>query len=730
MSKTRPRLLGSLGQWAALGVCAALGIALFLFVDLTPQIEADFFFARNDPQAGGSVRIEKEFGAAPQVFVAVRSRQIVSRQYLLRLRALTEAIGGVKGVADARSVTHGPEEPEEILAGTPEEVFKTITDSPFWSALLLAPDRSATFVVLRLTGKDHRATVSGIDRVLKKHARSGFELGASGVPYVAEHIRRQLTRDLYRFSVAAFAAFALLVGILYRSFAVLLGTMVAALTASFATFLVRALLGMRTDVLAPNLWTIAFILTLSHVVYLTAQWRRNERELGHEGAFRESVRVTGPAALWSLVANLLGFASLMFVSAQPLRQFGISGAIAALVAIVCAFVLYPPFLRAARAASDRDSALRQRLDRFFTTRHLFVALLVICATLVIAPFAFRVNTDPSLPSYFAAGDRIRTGIEAIDRSGGSSPLDLVVADAHGRAFDNDDALRRLSALQRRLERHKDVGAVLSIALLMAEAKRPWFSFLFSWETRFEQMEKPEVDRVGRTFVSEDRRRGRFILRMHEEARTRPREIIVGEIKEIVRAHGFKPVRVGGLYPQQGELSKLVEGSVVRGLGGLLAGFFVITLIVSRSLLSAMAMTLCLAITPFSLFGMVGLLGMPLDIISAPAGNVALPLGIDEMIHLSHTARRVRGKAGDLWAAWKQALSELWAPILASMLIVTSGFALFLLSSFPPTRRLGVLVCLGAAITDLVVLVVLPAVVTLGHRVVPAIARRIHSLRNK
>jgi len=52
---------------------------------------------------------------------------------------------------------------------------------------------------------------------------------------------------------------------------------------------------------------------------------------------------------------------------------------------------------------------------------------------------------------------------------------------------------------------------------------------------------------------------------------------------------------------------------------------------------------------------------------------------------------------------------------ASMLIVTSGFALFLLSNFPPTQRLGVLVCAGAALTDLVVLVVLPAIVTIRRR---------------
>ena len=728
MSPNRSRLLGTLSQWVALLVCAGLGLALYFFVDLTPEVQADFFFSKNDPQARKSASIEEEFGAAPQIFVAVRSRELASRTYLLRLHELTRDLQGVKGVDDVRSVTQGPVESDKIAELDPQGVFKEVAESPFWSRLLLAPDRSATFVVLRLSGKNYRATVNGIDRVLTKHSRSGFELGASGVPYVSEHVRRQLTSELQRFSLAAFVAFAILTTILFRSFAILLGTMVASFSAAFATFLGRALVGMRTDILAPNLWTIAFVLTLSHVAYLAVQWRRKERTLGRERAVAESIRRVGPASIWSLVANLLGFASLIFVQAKPLQQFGISGVIAAVMAIICAFTLFPPFLRAAQAGVERAGTMRQRLEQFFTSRHGVIAVCVVLATVGLAPFAYRVNTDPTLPSYFASGERIHRGLEAIDRSGGSSPLDLVVADASGAPLDNDAAFQRLQALHQRLERHRDVGSVLSISLLMAETKRPWYSFLFSWETRLEQLDKPQNARIGRTFISDDRKRGRFVLRMKEMARSRPREVVAGEIERIVRGQGFKPVSIGGLYPLQGELSKLVEGSVIRGLGGLLVGFFLIVLIVSRSLVSAVAMTLCLAITPLSLFGVVGLFKMPLDIISAPAANVALPMGIDEMIHQGYTVRRARAKGEDVWTAWKQALAELWGPILASMLIVTSGFALFLLSSFPPTRRLGVLVCIGAAITDLVVLLVLPAVVTYAHQFRAALRRNFARLR--
>jgi predicted RND superfamily exporter protein len=127
------------------------------------------------------------------------------------------------------------------------------------------------------------------------------------------------------------------------------------------------------------------------------------------------------------------------------------------------------------------------------------------------------------------------------------------------------------------------------------------------------------------------------------------------------------------------------------------------------------MTAGLAMVPLMLFGLVALARMPLDIIAAPAANVALPMGIDEMIHLGYAMRRGRGRAASDWNTWRRAQAELWSPILASALIVGSGFALFMLSGFPPTHRLGVLACTGAVLTDAVVLVVLPALATVGLR---------------
>jgi predicted RND superfamily exporter protein len=169
----RSRLFGSFWQVVGVVVCAALGLALFAFVDLTPKLSADFFFSTDDPQLQSSLRIENEFGSADQVFIAARAPQLASGTYLKRLHELTVDLAEIEGVANVRSLTHGPNEPEEILEDKPAEVFEDLVKSPFWSRLLLAPDRSATFLVLRLKGSEHQMTVSQIDRALERHARCG-----------------------------------------------------------------------------------------------------------------------------------------------------------------------------------------------------------------------------------------------------------------------------------------------------------------------------------------------------------------------------------------------------------------------------------------------------------------------------------------------------------------------------------------------------------------------------
>jgi predicted RND superfamily exporter protein len=262
-------------------------------------------------------------------------------------------------------------------------------------------------------------------------------------------------------------------------------------------------------------------------------------------------------------------------------------------------------------------------------------------------------------------------------------------------------------LEDALEEHKGVGTSLSLPVLMAEAHRHKFAFLFSWNHLLNILNEPKHSRVASTFVTKDRTLAAFYLRMDEHGRTKPRVEVVNDLREIVRRHDFKVVLVGGVYELQGALARLVEKSLVTGLFWLMAFFSAIAFVVGRSLRIAVAMIFSLSLVPICMSGGIGLLHVPVDIISAPATNVCVGMAIDSMVHLVFGVKRAQrdGKKG--WQAWVAGREEQWRGVVYSDVVIASGFAIFALSSFPPTQRFGLVVVAGTVIDILANLFLLP-----------------------
>ncbi len=97
----------------------------------------------------------------------------------------------------------------------------------------------------------------------------------------------------------------------------------------------------------------------------------------------------------------------------------------------------------------------------------------------------------------------------------------------------------------------------------------------------------------------------------------------------------------------------------------------------------------------------------MDVISSPARNICIGTAIDSMIHLVFGARRAQrdGKRG--WPAWVAGRAEQWRGTVYSDVIIAAGFAIFVLSAFPPTQRFGLVVLAGTTIDILANLFVLP-----------------------
>ncbi|MEM1176709.1 MAG: MMPL family transporter [Acidobacteriota bacterium] len=688
---------------AAVAALATLSTALVLFVaDLSPRVESDFFFSTEDPQMQTSERIGELFPAGDQLLISVTTPDLADRDFLERLRAFSEALQAVPGVGSVHSLTHGPGNPGSVAS------------SPLWSRLLLSDDPRRTLVIAYLdevapeaSGDAARDLVAAVEAVVSDHERASFALDVSGVPWVVEQIRRALGRDLQVFSAASLLVFALVIAAVYRSPWVIAGTLLTCLAACAVTLAALWAVGAPIGLLTANIVTIVFVLTLSHIVFLTANWSRCAVDGGGEDPVSSGVRLTVPASCGCALTTFLGFSSLLFASAKPLRELGLAGAVGTAVALVLAFGLYPAFLDRARPRVTKTRSRGEFLSRWQVP--ITAALAV--ATAVAAVGVPRLITDPHLLSYFEEGGELRRGLERIDRSGGSSPLLLVVREREG-AVDagrlvSAPAQAKMAALQKALETDPEVGTALSLPVLIDEAKRVPMAMFLGTEQLVNILDSAQFDHVAGSFITEDRTRGLYFLRMREVERGEPRRQVIERLQGEVEAADLQLELAGGLYDLQAGLGELVASSVFRGLAGLLALFIVVAAWAARSFRVAAAMIACLAAVPVLVLGLYGHFGLPLDLISSPAANVAIALGIDSMIHLVVAFRRRRRDGQSAPEAWAGARAALWPAVLGAAAILAAGFGIFSLSSFPPTQRFGIAVAVGTAAAAALALVAMP-----------------------
>jgi predicted RND superfamily exporter protein len=671
----------------------ALAAAAVRVVDLSPRVEGDFFFADDDPQMQASRRVGEEFPLGAQFVLRVEDRGSEPDAYRARIAALFDALVAVDGVDSGFSIaTHDAQR------------------SPLYRRLLLTSDVRATNIILSVDGTPPEVLLPRIEAVVAAQSSDELAMIVSGVPAIVEQIRRSLYRDLVVFSASAVVVFALITGLVFRDAAIVVGTVSTCLVSVGVTLLAVQAMDVGIGLLTANLVTIVFVLTLSHVVFLTGNWRRSEGVGDGRRVDRlaGTLRLTLEGSFWSMATTLLGFASLLVASARPLRELGLAGMVGALTAFVVSYAMYPAFLGGWVRTGPGGAPVPNDVGRPFNRWPVAVVGVVVLAAASGVP---RLDTDPGLLTYFARGSALYEGLALIDADGGSSTLDIVVEDPEGEPISSRSVYPRLEVLQAALEADSAVGVVLSPTVLIDHARTIPLAGLLPVGPLLDIASSDRLGRVGLSFARPERDRARFSLRMRETG-AEPRVEVLARLRHLVEDSGLRPVTVAGLYDLQAQLGRLISSSLMIGIGGLLLLFLGVAGIVGRTPGIAAGMWVCLAAIPAVILGTFGHAGIAIDIISSPAANIALSIGADSMIHLVVRRRRLRGMGRA--AAWRAAVREVGPSVIGATAIVSAGFGIFALSAFPPTRRFGLAVIVGTLAAGVLALVVLPRLACLAR----------------
>lgn len=679
----------------------------FLKVDLEPKITPDFFFSSDSEIYRKNQQIVDEFPSQQQILLNVTTAgSFEDPNFIEKIDTLTKRIQQVEGVTDVQSITNGPDD------------LDAARENPLWRRLLIGNNEQSSFIIAFIDTDAFTELVESIETIAAEEENKWFAIRISGLPYIVEQIRRNLTSDMKTFSLGAMLLSAIVLFLVFRSPLIVLGAMATCIAAAMLTLAVQSLFGIPIGILTANLGAIVFVLTLSHVIFLTSN-RQNDTGEDEAAPLMATVMHTFPASSWAALTTLLGFASLIFVDAKPLNQLGVGGTVGTACALVCAYGIFPAFLGFARlkASSASGPAGRFSLALHGKAKGITVTLLVLTLGVAIVGLP-RLNTDPSLLSYFKEESELHNGIYYVDENGGSNPLLLVVRRENLEKLDNSESYEKMWDMQQALSEHEAVGSVISLPVIMAEGDEHWLGQLLPWNLLLDILSDPDYGAVAKSFVTEDRTHALFMLRMRESGRERDRLDIISEVEKIPALHGFEITLTGGTYYLQGELAASVARSMTTGVITLIIMFGVIAFLVSGAVMVAVAVMVCAGVISALLLGGLGALGMPVDIISSPAINICLGLIVDDMIHITVTAKRTL-KAKTLsfkdWQVWKAALETQSWPAFVSTLAIMIGFSVFALSDFPPSQRFGVEIAIGAGIAVFLALIIFPYIASKGGR---------------
>ena len=687
-----------LAPFVCLLMTLAIGGIFFSQVNLKPNLGSNFFFASDDPQMQDEQAIQDLFKQDPQVILSIKGN-IRAALYYESIKKITEEILDLKDVISAQSLTHGPKNFDDALNG------------PLWSRVIVAPDRQSTLIPIFVQENVSEVLIHQIEELVSRHTKPDFEILISGAPYIVELLRRSLLKDIKIFSVVAFCFFGGLFLLFFRSWLVLFSTLVTCGMASMLTLIVTQCVGVEMGMLTANLSTITFVLTLSHIIFIIFNWHEIENSTrgNHFSYITEAMLKTLPGSFWSMLTTFLGFLSLLFVKATPLRQLGYAGSLGTVISFLSAYVFFALMFPIAEQGlrSKRSLEENEGIKVFFIKKHPYLFTCLVLGSFLCALGIPKINTDPSLLDYFKKGTELRKGLEYIDNAGGSSPLFIVVNNLNDSSFSDDEGYQKLMNTTKDMEKDSEVGSAVSLPIIIQQAEENFLARLLKMNWLIGILSSKNFGKVAHYFITPDHKQALIMLRMKEGERKSRRVEVMEHLKKIVKLNSLEPVLLGGVYSLQGRMSELVKTSVFSGLSFLLILFVIMAWILSQSVMVSFSVFLSLLVIPLVVLGLLGFLNIPLDIISAPAVNISIGMAVDAMVHMMIYLRKSKTSHKTSAIVWKEALGHYWKPVFYTAVIVGGGFGIFGFSGFPPTQRFGLMVFMGAVMSPCVALIVFP-----------------------
>ncbi|MGD9762135.1 MAG: MMPL family transporter [Candidatus Binatia bacterium] len=710
-----------------------------------------------DPAVEYYTEVRSTFGSDDIAVVGVRAPDLFAETTLAKLKRVTERLASIEGVERVLSVTNAVDvaadvfDPPPLLPHIPPSAAEVavlkekLAATPLYARNLVAPDlRGAAINVFLGNLSDEEYADFGIDQKIQAvlAAEEGPEQFYFAGPGHVKHAAVALMRsDLARFTPLALVLVAVILWFSFRRLRAVVLPLLAVVIAVVWTLGIMVLAGKSINIGTFVLPPLLLVIGSEYAIYVVSAFYEHAAQRDRSAALQRALRQVWPPLLISALTAAVGFGSLTANEITAIRELGLFSVIGIACLVASCLVLLPSALELwGQVAAGAPLPPARPVDNFMERlgsaayRHRAAVLAAAGAIAVVALIGVSfIRVDSDFLTYFDESSEVRLDHEAINRHiVGSNPFYLVVEGGEPGALKRWDVLKLVKDLQNFLATLPGVTTSISLVDYLELLEKGLGAgsgdiVLDEHGRSIEGGAAPEpfwenpanlppvlavVSNSAATFrsvVTPDFARANIVVRTNLSG-SREVEALLAKVREYT-AQRFPDeidvVPTGNLVLLTGTSSDIVAGqarSLTIALVVIFAVMAFMLLSVRVGLLAVLPNALAIAI----FFGLLGWLGVHLNLGTSLIAVIALGIAVDSSIYyMSRFSRELRGES-DQAAAMQRAMRAVGAPVLYTSLALFCGFLSFALSSFVPIRSFGVFSAVTLATAFAANLVVLPA----------------------
>jgi predicted RND superfamily exporter protein len=596
--------------------------------------------------------------------------------------------------------------------------------------------------------KQNHENILEIRQVIQSYGDVG-KIYLGGIPMIADDMMTFIKSDIVVFGLGVLLFIIITLWFVFRR---LIWIIVPISSCLFSVIIMMGLLGIlgwKVTVISSNFIALMLILTMAMNIHMSTRFLQLKKDYPSKNNF-EIISLTTNKMFWPILytvfTTVFAFLSLIFSGIKPIIDFGWMMTFGLITSFIITFTLLPTLLN---FVPTKDISLKKEQDSKITTLLGYLSLnnkntifgvtgIVIILSLVGTS---KLEVENSFINYFNKNTEIYKGMKLIDEElGGTTPLEVILkfptteneeASTEDDEFEdwgdeedeNDekywftkDKIDKIASVHNYLDSLPQVGKVLSFSSIIDVAtqlnnNKPLGTLEMGvLYTKIPQSIKTEIIDP---YISIKDNEARISLRIIDSQENLRRNDLINKInfdlKDKIGLNESEYKLAGVLILFNNLLQSLFKSQILT-LGLVMIGIFAMFIILFRNIKLSLIGVVPNFIAAFFILGIIGLLGIPLDMMTITIAAITIGIAVDNSIHYIYRFKEEFSKIKDYNKTLKKCHSTVGVAILNTSITIVFGFSILILSKFIPTIYFGLFTGLAMLLAMISVLTLLPSLI--------------------